>query len=162
MSSGAFALVAGLVYVVLGIAGLFPGALSTGYLGLFPMTMALGALHLAAGVGGLMAASTGHHGRTYARWVAVILGVLGVMGLIRGLDHGFGVLPLYGHNVWLHLGTAAIAVYFGWRARIPVLGEPYDDERERRSGLADRRETLGTVPRERRQGAYDRRMPLGT
>jgi hypothetical protein len=162
MSSGAFSLVAGLIYMVLGIAGLFPGALSKGYLGLFPMTMTLGALHLAIGVAGLAATATGHHGRTYARWVAVILGILGVMGLIRGLDSGFGFLPLHGHNVWLHLGTAVIATYFGWRARIPVLAEHYDDERERRRGIADRRETITTVPRERRQGAYDRRMPLGT
>ena len=84
-----------------------------------------------------------------------------IAGALVPHDTNRGV-ALYGHNVWLHLGTAAIAVYFGWRARIPVLSEPYDDERERRSGLADRRETLGTVPRERRQGAYDRRMPLGT
>jgi hypothetical protein len=111
------------------------------------------------GIFGLAAASLPRYGRIYARAVCVILGVLGVMGLVAGLDRAFG-LPLHGHNIWLHLGTAAIAAYLGWRANIPVLHEPYQED-DRRHGTGDRRETITTVSRERRRGAYDRRTPLG-
>jgi len=158
VSSGAFALVAGIVYTLLGIAGLFPAA--SGHLGLFAMNVPLGALHLAAGIGGLAAASFQRYGRLYARCIAAILGVLGAMGLIAGLDGAFGLMPLHGHNVWLHLGTAAIAAYFGWRPQIPVLREELRAQ-DRRDGTGDRRETITTVSRERRHGAYDRRPPLG-
>ena len=158
MSSGAFALIAGVVYTLLGVAGLFPAA--GGHLGLFPMNVPLGALHLVVGVCGLAAASVQRYGRQYARGVAVILGVLGAMGLIAGLDSAFGLMPLHSHNVWLHLGTGAIAAYFGWRVQIPVLSEELR-EQDRRYGTADRRDTIATVSRERRHGAYDRRTPLG-
>jgi uncharacterized membrane protein YfcA len=158
VSSGAFALIAGIVYTLLGIAGLFPAA--SGYLGLFPMNVPLSVLHLVVGVCGLAAASVQRYGRQYARGVAVILGVLGAMGLIPGLNSAFGLMPLHSHNVWLHLGTTALAAYFGWRAQIPVLSEELR-EQDRRDGTSDRRETITTVSRERRHGAYDRRTPLG-
>lgn len=157
MSGTAFALIAGVVYTLLGIAGLFP---VNGYLGLFPMNVPLGVLHLVIGVCGLAAASLPRYGRLYARAAGVILGVLGVMGLIAGLDSAFGLMPLHGHNIWLHLGTAGTAAYFGWRADIPVLHEQYQ-ESDHRHGTGDRRETVTTVSRERRHGAYDRRTPLG-
>jgi uncharacterized membrane protein YfcA len=158
VNSGAFALIAGIVYTLLGIAGLFPAA--SGYLGLFPMNVPLGALHLVVGVCGLAAASVQRYGRVYARGVAAILGLLGAMGLTAGLDSAFGLMPLHGHNVWLHLGTAAIAAYLGWRPQIPVLREEHPAQ-DRRDGIGDRRETITTVSREHRHGAYDRRTPLG-
>jgi hypothetical protein len=34
--------------------------------------------------------------------VAVVYGILTVMGLIPALDTTFGLIPLYGHDVWLH------------------------------------------------------------
>lgn len=160
MSSAAFALITGIVYTLLGIAGVFPAALVNGYLGMFPMNVPLSVLHLVIGVCGLASASLPRYGRVYARAAGVILGVLGAMGLIAGLDSAFGWMPLHGHNIWLHLGTALIAAYVGWRAAIPVLSDPYH-EAERRRGGGDRRDTITTVSRERRQGAYDRRTPLG-
>ena len=36
------------------------------------------------------------------------------MGLIPGLNTVFGLIPLHGHDVWLHLILAAAAGYFGW------------------------------------------------
>ena len=161
MSSAAFALITGLVYSLLGIAGLFPAGLVNGYLGLFPMNVPLSVLHLAVGICGLAAASLPRYGRMYARSLGVTLAVLGAMGLIAGLDSAFGLMPLHGHNVWLHLGTGAIAAYFGWRAEIPVLHEQFQQDDDRRYGTGDRRQTVTTVSRERRRGAYDRRTPLG-
>jgi hypothetical protein len=160
VSGAAFALIAGIVYTLLGIAGIFPAGLVDGYLGLFPMNVPLGVLHLVIGVCGLAAAAQPRYGRIYARTIGVVLGLLGVMGLIAGLDSAFGLMPLHSHNIWLHLGTAAIAAYAGWRADIPVLHEQYQ-QGDRRYGAGDRRETITTVSRERRRGAYDRRTPLG-
>ena len=161
MSGGAFALFAGIVYTLLGIAGLFPAARSGGMLfALFPMSVTLAVLHMVIGIAGLAAAAHERHVRRYARGAAVFLGLLGVLGLTGALRAPLAQLPLYGSNVWLHLGTAMLAAYFGWRAEIPVLREEHMDP-ERRRGPQDRRDTVTTVSRERRHGAYDRRMPLG-
>ena len=46
--------------------------------------------------------------------VAVNFGVLFVMGIIPVLRTTFGLIPLYGANVVLHLVTALLGVYFGW------------------------------------------------
>jgi hypothetical protein len=54
--------------------------------------------------------------RGYAKGLAIIYGILAVMGLIPGLNTLFGLVPLHGHDVWLHAVTAIIAAYFGWFA----------------------------------------------
>jgi hypothetical protein len=92
--------------------------------------------------------------RAYARSLAVIFGVLGVLGAIPGLDTLFGLAPLYGHDVWLHLGSAAVAAYVGF-----ALSERAAD---RRSRTGDRRRaSRAPIANERRQGPYDRRrMPF--
>lgn len=40
-----------------------------------------------------------------------------IMGLIPVLRTTFGLIPLYGHDVWLHVLLAAVAGYFGFVAR---------------------------------------------
>jgi hypothetical protein len=162
VSSAAFALLAGVVYALLGIAGLFPAALSGGRLfATFPASVPLAALHLVLGIGALAAATHEQYARRYARYFAVALLVLAFLGLAAARQPALERLALAGANIGLHLVTAALAVYFGWRADIPVLHEEHVDP-DRRRGPADRRETVTTVSRERRHGAYDRRMPLGT
>lgn len=176
MSTQTFALIVGIAFTLAGIIGLFPAALTPppadapptsfavlyGYLlGLFPVNLLHSVVHLGLGVAGLASAGAEHYARAYARSLAVIFCVLGAMGLVPGLNTVFGLVPLHGHDIWLHLGTAAIAAYFGWRADIPVLHERYRAD-DRRFGLSDRRQTVTSVARERRHGSYDRRMPLGT
>ena len=60
-------------------------------------------------------------------------------------------MPLHGHDVWLHAGTALIAAYFGWRGQT--------DAERRGNDKTDRREKTQPVPRERRYGHGDRRIP---
>jgi hypothetical protein len=36
------------------------------------------------------------------------------MGLIPALSTMFGLMPIFGHTVWLHAATAAAAAYFGY------------------------------------------------
>lgn len=169
MNTRTFALIFGIAYLGAGLLGLMPGLLTPmpadapptrfdvmqgQLLGLFPVNMLHTAVHLAIGAWGLMAFMGWTGTRTYARSLAVLYGVLGVMGLVPGLNTLFGLTPLYGHDVWLHLGTAAVAAYFGFAAK--------EHAGERRSVAGDRRKaSRGPVANERRQGPYDRRrMPF--
>jgi len=123
-----FALVYGIVFLLVGIAGFVPGLVTplqetpgltvgagSGLLfGLFPVNVLHNVVHLAFGVWGLVGYRTLSAARFYARSVAVIYGVLTVMGLIPLLNTTFGLIPLYGHDVWLHALLALVAAYFGW------------------------------------------------
>jgi hypothetical protein len=51
----------------------------------------------------------------YAKGVAVIYLLFAVMGLMPpAISTVFGLVPLHGHDVWLHLLLAAVAGYFGF------------------------------------------------
>ena len=164
MRTATFALVLGIAYFAVGLLGLVPAALRPpppdappthftllyGYLlGLFPVNVLHSAVHLAIGAWGIAAFRGMADERVYARSLALLFGALAVMGLIPGMSTLFGVLPMHGHDVWLHAGTAAIAAYFGWRATEPNM--------ERRSNL-ERRQRMLPVARERRLGLADRRQ----
>ena len=50
----------------------------------------------------------------FSRGLAIFYGALAVMGLVPALRTTFGLIPIFGHDVWLHAVTAAAAAYFGW------------------------------------------------
>lgn len=122
-----FALVFGIVFLLAGIAGFIPGlspehmhpdvavaASSRLALGLFPVNVLHNLVHLAFGVWGLLAFRSVAGARFYARSVAVIYAVLTLCGLLPGFDTMFGLVPLYGNDIWLHALLAAVAGYFGF------------------------------------------------
>jgi hypothetical protein len=43
------------------------------------------------------------------------------MGLLPVLNITFGLIPLYGHDIWLHGGFAAMASYFGFGQKVEVI-----------------------------------------
>jgi hypothetical protein len=89
-----------------------------GYLlGLFPVNMWHNLVHIAFGIWGILASQTVAGGSRYGRNIAVIYGALAVMGLIPGLNTMFGLVPLFGHDVWFHAGIAATAAYIGFGRR---------------------------------------------
>lgn len=164
MRAATFALVFGIAYLAAGLLGLVPAALQPpppgapattfgvlyGYLlGLFPVNVLHTAVHLVIGLWGVAAWSGALSALGYARSLAVIYGLLAVMGLVPGLNTLFGLIPLHGHDIWLHAGTAAIAGYFGWRRE--AISE------ERRVSTLDRRQRAITVTTDRRSGLDDRR-----
>lgn len=168
MRTSTFALVIGIAYLGAGILGLIPAtlmpppadapatrfALLYGYfLGLFPMNLLHTMVHLAIGVWGIAAWAGSTSSVAYARALAVLYGALAVMGLVPNLNTVFGLIPIHGHDVWLHGVTAALAAYFGWRAPIAA--------RERRILVHDRRHHMLPVARERRFGLADRREGFG-
>ena len=140
MRTRLFALIVGIVYLLVGIAGFIPGlreaedfaglaveANSGRLLALFPVNVLHNIVHLLIGVLGVLAYRTYDASRTYSRALAIVYAVLAIMGLIRAADLHltFGLIPLHSHDIWLHALTAAIAAYFGFG---PVeAGEGYDE-----------------------------------
>lgn len=135
MQTRYFALVFGIIYVLVGILGFIPGALTpaTGapplavetlagrLLGLFPVNILHTLVHLLLGIWGILAYRSFDTARVYARSLAVIYGVLAILGLIPATSTLFGFVPLFGHDIWLHAGTAIIAAYFGWKKPEPAV-----------------------------------------
>ena len=129
MNTRNFALVFGVVFLLVGILGFVPGlvhahgpghpdlavdAFQGDLLGLFPVNLLHNLVHILFGIWGLLAYKSVTGAVTYARGVAIIYAVLVVLGLIPGLNTLFGLVPLYGNDVWLHALLAAVAAYFGW------------------------------------------------
>ena len=164
MKTATFALIFGIAYLLAGLLGLVPAALRApppdappthftmlyGYLlGIFPVNVLHSAVHLAIGAWGIAAWRGMSEPQVYARSLALFYGALAVMGLIPGMATLFGMLPIHGHDVWLHAGSAAIAAYFGWRSTEPHM--------ERRTRM-ERRQRMLPVAQERRFGLADRRQ----
>ena len=129
MDARRFALIFGIIYTVVGVAGFIPAllqapppgapnlAIETLYgrlLGLFPVNILHTLVHLAIGLWGVFAAKSLGASVGYAKGLAIIYAVLAIMGLIPGLNTMFGLVPLHSHDIWLHAGTALIAAYFGF------------------------------------------------
>lgn len=127
-----FALVIGIVYTLIGLLGFVPGMLQApvgdapnlavesgyGYLfGLFPINILHNIVHLIVGVLGIVAYRSFAAARGYSRGLAIFYGLLAIMGLFPVLNTTFGLIPIFGHDVWLHALTAVLAAYFGFVAR---------------------------------------------
>jgi hypothetical protein len=142
MSTRRFAFLLGLFFVVAGTAGFLPflahpeagatladnaiampghhGAiLGTGdamLFGFFPVNAAHNGMHILFGLWGLAASRSSRGALAYARAVAVIYFLLAIVGLLPTLQIGFGLIPLYAKDVWLHGLIALGGLYFGWAA----------------------------------------------
>lgn len=164
MKTANFALVIGLAYLAAGLLGLVPVmlvpppadapptsfAVLYGYLfGIFPVNILHSLVHIAVGIAGIAASNESARSASYARAVAMLFGVLAVLGLLPVTNTLFGMMPLQGGDVWLHGITAAAAAYFGWREPVRAA--------ERRRIPSDRRQRMIPVARERRLGLADRR-----
>ena len=164
MKTSTFALVIGIAYLGAGILGLIPAALVPppidapptsftllyGYLlGLFPVNLLHSLVHLVIGAWGISAWSGRSSSISFARGLAILYGALAVLGMFPLLNTAMGMIPIHGNDVWLHGITAVVAAYFGWRQPASM--------RERRHILGDRRQRMFPIARERRFGLADRR-----
>ena len=134
MSTRTFALIFGIVFLLVGVAGFVSPALLHPHdypdvtvnafegdvLGLFPVNALHSLVHVLFGIWGLMASRGLGASVSYARGVAVSYAVLTVMGFIPPLDVTFGLIPLFGNDIWLHALLAIVAAYFGWVHRNPT------------------------------------------
>jgi hypothetical protein len=135
MAISTLATVFGIVFLLAGLAGLFPSpppaeapplVVSHGHglaLGLLPINTLHNAVHLLFGIVGLLAArGIMLAARTYFQVVAVIYGLLTVLGLIPATQTTFGLVPIYGNDVWLHgvIAVAAGVIGFMMPPRVPA------------------------------------------
>ena len=126
-----FALIIGIVYLAVGVIGFIPGLSNAApqeapsmhvnfdynYLaGLFPINVLHNIVHLLIGVAGIAMSRQFLSARLFSRGLAVLYGLLAVMGTIPGLNTVFGLIPIFDGDVILHALTALLAAYFGWFA----------------------------------------------
>lgn len=82
--------------------------------GLFPVNVLHNLVHLFIGLAGLLAWRNVWSPRAYAKFLGGFYGLLTVLGLLPGLQTMMGLVPIFGHEIWLHAFTAALGIYFGW------------------------------------------------
>jgi hypothetical protein len=132
MNTRTIAMIMGIVFLIVGAGGFLPGVTLMqhsgmgpdndvkmltlfGYeLGMFPVNVLHSIVHLLFGVWGLLASRSLGGSRGFFKGVGVIYVVLAVMGLIPPLNTTFGLIPLYGADVALHVVLALVGIYFGW------------------------------------------------
>lgn len=150
MNLRTMARVFGVVFLLVGVLGFVPGVTRThdtlhgtgdaypplrvggpghgDLLGLFHVNVLHNAVHLAFGVWGLVAAGSFGAARAYFRGVGVIYAVLTVMGLLPSpFNTAFGLVPIHGHDVWLHAVLALAGLYLGFVAKARDVTEPRPD-----------------------------------
>ncbi|MDP9017474.1 MAG: DUF4383 domain-containing protein [Candidatus Eremiobacteraeota bacterium] len=116
----------GIVYLLIGVLGFVPGLVTPMsdpgmggmglLLGLFPINALHNIVHILVGIGGLALAGSLGGARSYFKALAIVYGLLTVLGLIPATSTVFGLVPLGSWDIGLHLVTAALAGYFGFVA----------------------------------------------
>lgn len=132
MTTRTFALLFGIAFLILGISGFIPALSSEPHpghpplavdlyysqaLGLFPANILHNIVRILFGIWGLLSYKSLGASKGYAKGVAISYGVLTIAGFIPNLDTMFGLVPLFGNDIWLHALLAIIAAYFGWMHR---------------------------------------------
>lgn len=127
-----FAMVFGLIFLVVGVLGFVPQAMQpppAGHegltmtqnhgmlLGLFHVNMVHNVVHILIGLWGLMSAGRFASAVTFCKGLAVVYALLAVLGLFPQTSMLFGMAPLEGNNVFLHAGVALLAAIVGWSAK---------------------------------------------
>jgi hypothetical protein len=108
----------GAVFLLIGLLGLVttPRSLEPGLLlGLFPVNVLHNLVHLAFGAWGLIAGGTPSRATAYCQIAGGAYLVLAVLGLLT--PSGFGLVPIGGHDVWLHAVIGLVLVAVGLRSR---------------------------------------------
>lgn len=126
-----FALIFGIIYLLVGISGFIPGinqpsadmpplaveAARGRLMGLFPVNAMHNLVHILIGILGILGSRSIGGARLFARGLAIFYGLLTILGLIPATNTLFGLAPIYSHDIWLHALSALVAAYFGFVAR---------------------------------------------
>ncbi len=126
-----FARWAGIIFILVGILGFIPGitqmmsdssglrvTTSNGMLlGIFHVNLLHNIVHILLGIWGVASAGSYDASIGYARGITYIYGILAILGLIPGTNTLFGLAPIGGADVALHIVLAIVAAYFGWGVR---------------------------------------------
>lgn len=119
-----FTQVLGIIFLLIGVLGFFPGVVThpgnmdppnSGLLfGLFPVNAVHNLVHIGFGVWALAASKFLESSRNFCAATAVIYGLLTIFGFIPNLRTLFGLVPLHGHDIWLHGVIALSSAYYAW------------------------------------------------
>ena len=113
----------GIVFLLIAILGFFTTgttmesdpARAPHLLGLFPVNLVHNLVHLAFGIWGLAASRSFGAATSYARIAGVIYLLLAILGFV--VPNGFGLVPLGGHDIWLHVVLGIALAGIGFTAR---------------------------------------------
>lgn len=116
-------LIFGAVYVLIGVLGFIPGIAQEGtatgqpsttalLLGIFPINLLHNVVHLVLGAALLYGATSTAAAIAMARGVGVVLLLVGVLGIF--VPDTFGLMPIGGADIFLHLGTALVLLVVGF------------------------------------------------
>jgi hypothetical protein len=144
------ALTIGIIYLLLGLAGFTPALVSIpgtsesfiplgdspnayaagfGYIfGLFPTNFLHNFVRCAVGLLGITSYFSASSARVFNLVFAVAYALLAVMGLLPFAKTSFGLMPLFGNNVWLNALAALAAFYYGFIVAPKVKGVNVGEE----------------------------------
>jgi len=131
------ALIAGIVFLVVGVAGFIPGITANVdemtfageesnalLLGVFQVSVLHNIVHLLFGVAGAAFARTPRSARSYLIWGGVVYALIWVYGLIFSGGVPANIVPLNSADNWLHLVLAVGMIALGL-----ILGRGIDNAR---------------------------------
>ena len=93
----------GAVYLLVGVLGF---VLTTPLLGLFEVNALHNIVHVVLGAVLLYGAMSSAAALQATRWVGALLILLGILGFVSA--DGFGLVPLGGNDIWLHLASGIV------------------------------------------------------
>ena len=122
--------VIGIVFIVVAVLGFIQGGMSMEadpelapkMLGLFPVNVLHNLVHLAFGVWGLLVARSFAGAVSYARIAGVIYLVLAALAFVDPTT--FGLIPIGGNDIWLHVLLGAVLAGVGFTAKAPATTTP--------------------------------------
>lgn len=132
MNAKNFALVGGIIMLVIGALSLIPAftglafglpilKIETSYglfLGVFPLNIVNKAILIGFGLWGVAAASDPvlslPRSISFSRWVFMLSALFAVLGLFPQTNTLFGYVPLFGAGIWLHAVMALAGGIFGY------------------------------------------------
>jgi hypothetical protein len=143
------ALIVGILYLVVGLAGFVPSLVSLpgadmsyvpanathtaygagfGYIfGLFPTNFLHNLVRCAVGVWGIASYNSYSSSRLFNRAFAVSYALIAIMGLLPIANTTFGLMPIFGNNIWLNALAATAAGYYGVVIPAKVMGTSVSD-----------------------------------
>lgn len=142
-----FALIGGILMLVMGVLAFVPGlsrdvglslpALKVtnsygAFLGFFPMNVFNKMALIGFGLAGIFAATRRATSLPasikWSRYVFIVMGLLAILGMIPATNTLFGYWPLFGGEIVVHGVFAVLGAYFGYTLslKVPDVQEPID------------------------------------
>lgn len=129
------ALTLGILFLLLGIAGFIPaltaipgetfnsgipldadGIYSKGFsllFGVFPTNLMHNLFHILVGILGITAAKT-NQARLFNQAFGISYIAIAILGTVPFAKTTFGIMPIFGNNIWWNALTGVIATYYGF------------------------------------------------